>query len=78
MAKKRYQDGGTISNARYPFGSPSPLVQVNSGAADTTQVADASAPTQPFSMKKGGAVKATKSGRGDGVVKRGRTKGRMV
>ena len=29
-------------------------------------------------MKKGGKVKKTKSHRGDGIAKRGRTKGRMV
>jgi hypothetical protein len=56
----------------------SPLVQVNAGAADAAQVAEAPASTQPFGMKKGGAVKATKSHRGDGVAKRGRTKGRFV
>jgi len=95
MAKKKYQDGGIVGNANYPFGqgqtpattpntssgglgNTSPLVQVNAGAADAAQVAEAPASTQPFGMKKGGAVKATKSHRGDGIAKRGRTKGRFV
>jgi hypothetical protein len=60
------------------LGNTSPLVQVNAGAADAAQVAEAPAATQPFGMKKGGAVKATKSHRGDGIAKRGRTKGRFV
>jgi len=60
------------------LGNNSPLVQVNAGAADTAQTAEAPASTQPFGMKKGGAVKATKSHRGDGIAKRGRTKGRFV
>lgn len=60
------------------LGNTSPLVQVNAGAADAAQVAEAPASTQPFGMKKGGAVKAVKSHRGDGIAKRGRTKGRFI
>jgi hypothetical protein len=95
MAKKKYQDGGVVGNANYPFGqgqtpsampdttsgvlgNTSPLVQVNAGAADTAQVAEAPASTQPFGMKKGGTVKAVKSRRGDGIAQRGRTKGRLI
>ena len=95
MAKKRYQDGGIVGNANYPFGqgqtptapaetsagglgNNSPLVQVNAGAADAAQTAEAPASTQPFGMKKGGKVKAPKSYRGDGIAQRGRTKGRFV
>jgi hypothetical protein len=60
------------------LGNTSPLVQVNAGAADAAQVAEAPTSTQPFGMKKGGAVKAVKSRRGDGIAQRGRTKGRFV
>jgi hypothetical protein len=60
------------------LGNTSPLVQVNAGSAgaqDMTQTG------QPFGMKKGGKVKAakpTKQHRGDGIAKRGLTKGRLI
>ena len=60
------------------FGNTSPLVQVNAGPADAAQVVEQPVAEKPFGMKKGGAVKATKSHRGDGIAKRGRTKGRFV
>lgn len=88
---KRFDDGGMVSNANYPFGqgqstvasaptdtglgNNSPLVQVTTPGAEATETP---ASTQPFGMKKGGTVKASKSHRGDGIAQRGRTKGRFV
>jgi len=90
---KRFDEGGVVANSNYPFGqgqassapatstglgNNSPLVQVNSTAAETPQVFENPATTAPVQMKKGGAVKSGKSSRGDGIVQRGRTKGRFV
>ena len=88
---KRFDDGGVVANSNYPFGqgqvssapapvstglgNNSPLVQVTTGAADTAQVAEMPATTDPVQMKKGGKVTAR---RGDGIAQRGRTKGRFV
>jgi len=88
---KRFDEGGMVANANYPFGqgqvsaapaptstglgNNSPLVQVNAGAADTAQVAETPATATPVQMKKGGKVTAH---RGDGIVQRGKTRGRMV
>jgi hypothetical protein len=95
---KRFDDGGVVANSNYPFGqgqvpsssgssssglgNNSPLVQVNSGATDTSQVlatpaatSAATSATTPVQMKKGGAVSAPS--RGDGIAQRGKTKGRM-
>jgi hypothetical protein len=89
---KRFDDGGMVGNSNYPFGqgqasaapaptsaglgNTSPLVQVNAGAADATQVDQNPATATPVQMKKGGKVTASR--RGDGIAQRGRTKGRFV
>ena len=86
---KRFDEGGMVANANYPFGqgqvstapaptptglgNNSPLVQVNASAADATQAGQN--PETPVQMKKGGKVTAH---RGDGIVQRGKTRGRMV
>jgi hypothetical protein len=87
---KRFDDGGVVSNSNYPFGqgqtssapatstglgNTSPLVQVNTPGVQTEEPTESA---KPFGMKKGGAVKASKSHRGDGIAQRGRTKGRFV
>jgi hypothetical protein len=83
---KRFDDGGVVGNSNYPFGqgqtssaapstglgNTSPLVQVNTPAAQTEETTDSS---KPFGMKKGGKVTAR---RGDGIAQRGKTRGRMV
>ena len=89
---KRFDDGGMVGNSNYPFGqgqasaapaptgaglgNTSPLVQVNAGAADATQVDQNPATATPVQMKKGGRVTASR--RGDGIAQRGKTRGRMV
>lgn len=91
VKKFRYNDGGVVANSNYPFGqgqvsaapaptstglgNNSPLVQVNASGAEATET---SAASQPFGMKKGGAVKSRTTTRGDGIAQRGRTKGRFV
>jgi hypothetical protein len=91
---RRYDEGGVIGNLNYPFGqgqassaapqtstglgNNSPLVEVNSTAAETPQAFENPATASPIQMKKGGAVKSRKSSRGDGIAQRGRTKGRFV
>jgi hypothetical protein len=88
---KRFDDGGVVANSNYPFGqgqvssapaptstglgNNSPLVQVNSAAAETPQVFENPATEAPVQMKKGGKVTAR---RGDGIAQRGKTRGRMV
>jgi len=57
------------------LGNNSPLVQVNSTAAETPQVFENPATAAPIQMKKGGKVTAR---RGDGIAQRGKTRGRMV
>jgi hypothetical protein len=83
---KRFDNGGVVGNSNYSFdqgqmssaepstgmGSNSPLVQVNTPAAQTEESTDF---LKPFGMKKGGKV-ATR--RGDGIAQRGRTRERMV
>ena len=89
---KRFDEGGMIANANYPFGqgqaagapaptstglgNNSPLVQVNAGAADAAQIEQNPTTATPVQMKKGGKVTASR--RGDGIAQRGRTKGRFV
>lgn len=83
---KRFDEGGMVANANYPFGqgqtssaAPStglgntaPLVQVSTPGTQVEETTDSS---KPFGMKKGGKVTAH---RGDGIAQRGRTKGRFV
>jgi len=79
VANSNYPFGQGQSQMQAPIqdagglGNTSPLVQVNTGAADAAQMNPATATPTP--MKKGGAVKAN---RGDGIAQRGRTKGRFV
>ena len=102
MPNKRYQDGGMVGNANYPFGqgqipstldssstttglgNTSPLVQVNAGGAEAQDMTQTG---QPFGMRRGGKVKVAKPAkaakpmkqhRGDGIAKRGLTKGRLI
>ena len=88
---KRFDEGGVVANYNYPFGQSqasaapaptstslgnnSPLVQVNSTAAETPQVFENPATAAPIQMKKGGKVTTR---RGDGIAQRGKTRGRMV
>jgi hypothetical protein len=86
---KRFDDGGVVGNANYPFGqsqasaapaptstglgNTSPLVQVTTPGAQAEETASM---VKPFGMKKGGKVISSR--RGDGIAQRGRTKGRFV
>tara|TARA_R110000737_G_scaffold231163_1_gene244730 strand:- start:233 stop:586 length:354 start_codon:yes stop_codon:yes gene_type:complete len=50
----------------------------NPGSFKGTLTDNATGKTIPTKYKKGGKVKKTKSHRGDGIAKRGRTRGRIV
>lgn len=88
MKKKCYADGGMTQQPTYPFyGNQQSATTTSPGVNQTVNVdgAQPQQPANPFQsqqqpqgMKKGGAVKSSASKRGDGIAKKGKTRGRMV